>query len=189
MMPDWMTLKWTALFARGLVGIAFGVVAMAWPDETIAVLVVLWGCWALLDGAIALSAVVVLPGTGAKVIAGLAGVVSLLAAFFAIVRPGLAAATLTWFLGIWLLVRGILEILNAFATDVPNGRWALAAGGVLDGVIGVLFMANPGTAVLGIAFLLGLLALLWGCAVVGLAFWVRRSAPQQGLDLPNAAPG
>ncbi len=188
-MPDWMTLKWTALLARGLVGIAFGVVAMAWPDETIAVLVVLWGCWALLDGAIALAGVVVLPGTGPKVIAGLIGVVSLLVAFFAIAQPGLAAATLTWFLGIWLVIRGILEIVNAFSTDVPNGRWALVAAGVLDGVIGVLFIANPGTAALGIAFLLGLVAVLWGCAVVGMAFWVRRPAPEPGLDLSNAAPG
>jgi uncharacterized membrane protein HdeD (DUF308 family) len=189
MMPDWMTLRWTALLTRGLVGIAFGVVAMAWPDKTVTVLVVLWGCWALLDGAIGMVAVRGVPGTAPKVVAVVAGLVSLLIAFFAIVRPGLAATTLTWFLGIWLVVRGALEIVNAFGTDVPNGRWGLVAAGLLDGLIGVLFMANPGTAVLGIAFLLGLVALLWGCAVVGLAFWVRRSAPQPGLDLPDAAPG
>ena len=42
-MTDWLTLRWTTLLARGLVGVAFGVLAMAWPDETVAVLVVLWG--------------------------------------------------------------------------------------------------------------------------------------------------
>ena len=45
-----MTLRWTTLLVRGLVGVAFGVLAMAWPDETVLVLVVLWGCWALVDG-------------------------------------------------------------------------------------------------------------------------------------------
>ena len=49
-------------------------------------------------------------------------------------------------------------------------------------LIGFLFMANPGTAILGIAWLLGLLALLWGCVLVGLAFFVRKAAPPAGAD-------
>jgi uncharacterized membrane protein HdeD (DUF308 family) len=181
-MQDFMTLRWTVLLTRGLVGIAFGVLAMAWPEETVTVLVVLWGCWALVDGIVTMAAVRMVPGTGPKVVAILAGAVALVIAFFAIARPGVAAATITWFLGVWLVVRGVLEIVEAFSTDVPNGRWALVAGGVLDGLIGVLFMANPGSAILGIAFLLGLLALLWGCAAVGLAFFVRKAAPPTGAD-------
>jgi uncharacterized membrane protein HdeD (DUF308 family) len=189
MMQDWMTLRWTALLARGLIGIAFGVLAMAWPEETVVVLVVLWGCWALVDGVIAIVAVRAVPGTGPKVVALLAGVVALLVAFFAIVRPGVVAATITWFIGIWLVIRGAFEIIEAFSSSVANGRWALVFSGVLDGVLGVLFLANPGTAILGIAFLLGLLALLWGCAAVGLAFFVRHAAAQRDKGLPDAALG
>jgi uncharacterized membrane protein HdeD (DUF308 family) len=181
-MQDFMTLRWTALLTRGLIGIAFGVLAMAWPEETVTVLVVLWGCWALVDGLATMAAARMVPGTAPKVVAILAGVVALFIAFFAIARPGVAAATITWFIGVWLIVRGVLEIVEAFSTDVPNGRWALVATGLLDGLIGVLFMANPGSAILGIAFLLGLLALLWGCAAVGLAFFVRRAAPRAGAD-------
>jgi uncharacterized membrane protein HdeD (DUF308 family) len=188
-MTDWLTLRWTTLLARGLVGVAFGVLAMAWPDETVAVLVVLWGSWALIDGVMTLAIVGRVPGTAPKVVAILAGVVALLVAFFAIVKPGVAAATLTWFLGVWLVVRGVLEIVQAFSADVPSGRWALVLGGVLDGVIGVLFMANPGAAVLGIAFLLGLLAFLWGLAVVGLAFFVRKAATHAGAGSPDPAYG
>ncbi|MET0999876.1 MAG: DUF308 domain-containing protein [Marmoricola sp.] len=188
-MQDWMTLRWTTLLARGLVGVAFGVMAMAWPDETVTILVVIWGCWALLDGVITLAVVGRVPGTAPKVVAILAGAVALLVAFFAIARPGMAAATLTWFLGVWLVVRGVLELVQAFTADEAGGRWVLVLGGVLDGAIGVLFMANPGTAVLGIAFLLGLLAFLWGLAIVGLAFFVRRSAPHAGSDLPDPAYG
>lgn len=188
-MTDWMTLRWTTLLARGLVGVAFGVLAMAWPDETVSVLVVLWGSWALIDGVMTLAIVGRVPGTAPKVVAILAGVVALLVAFFAIVKPGVAAATLTWFLGVWLVVRGILEIVQALSAELPSGRWALVAGGVLDGLIGVLFMANPGTAVLGIAFLLGLLALLWGLAVLGLAFFVRKAQPHAAASSPGPAYG
>jgi uncharacterized membrane protein HdeD (DUF308 family) len=77
-MQDWMTLRWTMLLARGLVGVAFGVLAMAWPDETVTVLVVIWGCWALIDGAITLAVVGRVPGTAPKVVAIVSGVVALL---------------------------------------------------------------------------------------------------------------
>jgi len=43
-------------------------------------------------------------------------------------------------------------------------------------------MANPGAAVLGIAFILGLLAFLWGLAIVGLALFVRRARPPSVVD-------
>ena len=181
-MQDFMTLRWTVLLTRGLIGIGFGILAMAWPEETVTVLVVLWGCWALIDGIALLLAVRAVPGTAPKVVAIVAGAVALLIAFFAIARPGLAAATITWFIGVWLVVRGVLEIVEAFSTGASSGRWALIAGGLLDLLIGVLFMLNPGSAILGIAWLLGLLALLWGCVAVGMAFFVRKAAPPAGAD-------
>ncbi len=185
-MEDWITLRWTTLLLRGLVGVGFGVVAMAWPDETVTVLVVTWGCWALVDGLITLAVAARVPGTVPKDVAVLAGVVALLVALFAIARPGVAAATLTWFLGAWLVVRGGLEIVQALSHEEGTGRWLLAVGGVVDGAIGVLFLANPGNAVLGIAFVLGLLALLWGLAFLVLAFFVRRAAPRAAAsDVPD----
>ncbi|MGZ5398695.1 MAG: HdeD family acid-resistance protein [Nocardioides sp.] len=188
-MQDWMTLRWTTLLARGLVGVVFGVVAMAWPDETVTVLVVIWGCWALLDGVIVLAVAGRVPGTALRVVAILAGAVALLVAFFAIARPVVAAETLTWFLGVWLVVRGVLEIVQASSADEAGGRWVLVLGGLVDGALGVLFMANPGTAVLGIAFILGLLAFVWGLAILGLALFVRRAAPRSGADVADRAYG
>jgi uncharacterized membrane protein HdeD (DUF308 family) len=188
-MLDWITLRWSTLLVRGLVGIAFGVLAMAWPDETVTLVVVIWGCWALLDGVVMLAVVGKVPGTAPKVIAILAGVVALLVAFFAIARPGVAAATLTWFLGVWLVVRGVLEVVQAFTSDEPGVRWVLVLSGILDGVIGGLFMANPGTAVLGIAFFLGLLAFVWGVTLVAMAFFSRRASARSGANLVGPAYG
>ena len=184
-MQDFMTLRWTVLLTRGLIGIVFGAVAMAWPEETVVVVVVLWGCWALVDGIAMLLFVRAVPGTAPKVVAILAAVVALVIAIIAIARPGLAAATITWFIGVWLVVRGVLEIVEAFRTEASSGRWALVAGGLLDGLIGVLFMLNPGSAILAIAWLLGLLALLWGCVAVGMAFMVRKAEPPAGADSPT----
>jgi uncharacterized membrane protein HdeD (DUF308 family) len=189
MLQDTFTLRWSALLVRGLIGVGFGVVAMVWPEETMTVLVVLWGCWALLDGVMLVASAFVVEGTAPKLLAAAIGVVALLAAFFALLRPGLAAATLTWFIGIWLVVRAIFEIISAFSATEASSRWVLVLGGVLDGLIGILFIANPGTGALAIAFVVGLLALFWGCAFVVLAFVVRRAEKTAHVVPPGAAYG
>lgn len=187
MLEDSMKLRWTTLLLRGGIGIVFGVLAMAWPDETVVVLVVLWGCWALVEGVLMIGSVGFVQGGGAKAALVVIGVLSLLVAFFALFQPWVAAATLTWFLGIWLVVRGILEIVGAFTGPVGGGRWVLVLGGVVDGAIGVLFMANPGTAALSIAWLLGLLAFVWGVVFVVIALGVRHTAAKLSSSGPPEA--
>ena len=139
------------------------------------VLVLLLGCWALADGAATIAQAFGHHGWGQRVGLLFLGALTLVAAVIAITRPGLTAATLTWILGIWLVVRGLFEILAAFfSRSLQTSRWILVLSGVVDGVIGVVLMANPGAAALSIAFLIGLLALVWGLVFLGLAFAVRR---------------
>ena len=161
----------------------FGVLAMAWPDETVVILVVLWGCWALVDGVMAIACAGLVQGGGAKLVMILLGVLSLAVPFFALVRPGVAAAIQTWSLGVWLVIRVVSEVIAAFNAS-GGRRWVLAFGGVVEGVMGVLFMANPGTAALAIAFLLGLLAFVWGLVIVAMALGVRHAA----ASLPSSSP-
>ena len=182
-MQDFMTLRWTVLLTRGLIGIGFGILAMAWPEETVTVLVVLWGCWALVDGIAMLLAVRAVPGTAPKVVAIVAGargpVDRVLRHRATRSRSGDHHLVHRRLVG---RPRGPGDRARRSAPTCSSGRWALVAGGLLDLLIGVLFMLNPGSAILGIAWLLGLLALLWGCVAVGMAFFVRKAAPPAGAD-------
>lgn len=96
----------------------------------------------------------------------LTGLVSLVVAFLAIFRPGLTAVALTWVLGLWWTARGVLECVLGLVNHVGSTRWVA--------LLGALFLSNPGGAV-GIAVVLGLSALVWGVALLGLGLWVRRS--------------
>ncbi|MFT4084859.1 MAG: DUF308 domain-containing protein [Nocardioides sp.] len=163
MIKDLLSVSWKLLVVRGLIGILFGIAAMAWPLDTALALAVLWGVWALVD-AIGTFTQVFAPGTtaGSQVLLILLGAISMIAAFFAIIHPALAAATLIWILGIWLIVRGVFELGGALSATAGGARGLILLSAVLDVVLGLLFVSHPGHSAVGIAWLLGLIALCWG---------------------------
>lgn len=172
---------------RGVLGVIFGIVAMVWPVETIVVLTVLWGIWALVEG-ITLLVQAFRPGTQGRIWSIVMGIIALVAAFFGIFRPGVTAVALTWILGIWLITRGVFELVGAFASSRATPRWLLALSGLLSLVIGVLFVANPGTGAIAVAFWLGIVALIWGIMFVVAAIMVRKDVKtlQAGVSPPPA---
>jgi len=169
---DWLNLSWKMLMVRGAVGIVFGIIAMAWPLETAIALALLWGFWALADGVGSLVQAF-RPETTGRFWHGVMGVIALVAAFFAIFSPAVAAVALTWILGIWLIVRGVFELVGAFSSSAQLPRWLLVAGGVLSILLGLLFALNPGGSAVGIAFWLGIIAFAWGVAFLALGFMER----------------
>jgi uncharacterized membrane protein HdeD (DUF308 family) len=172
---DWMNLSWQSLVVRGAVGVVFGIIAMVWPVSTAIALAVLWGIWALVDGVGSIVQAFQPQATG-RVLLVVMGLIALVAGFFAIFSPAVAAVTLTWILGIWLMVRGVFELVGAFTSTESAPRWLLALGGGLSIVLGVLFVVNPGRSAVAIAFWLGLTALAWGLAFVVLGIVLRSQA-------------
>ena len=175
MTHDWLNLSWKMLMTRGALAIVFGILAMVWPLETAIALAVLFGVWALVDG-IGSFAQAFEKGTptSGRVLLVVMGVAALIAAFFAIFSPAVAAVTLTLILGIWLIVRGAFEVFAAFAATRDAPRWLLLLSAGVDVVLGVLFVANPGASAVAIAWVLGLVAVVWGVAFMATGFVVRR---------------
>jgi len=172
---DLLSTAWKLLLLRGVMGILFGILALTWPDLTVIAFAVLWGIWALVDGLGLFAAAFRPDGTGGqRVLAGVMAVIAVLAGLYAIVHPGSAAVALTWVLGIWLLVRGIFELVGAFAVDLPgSSRWMGVISALVDFLLGGILVAHPGKSAVGIAWLLGLVALFWGVVLIVLAFVVR----------------
>jgi uncharacterized membrane protein HdeD (DUF308 family) len=179
MLTEWLTAGWKLLLFRGVVALLFGVVAMVWPVTTVVALVVLWGIWALVDGLASFgNAFSSGRGGWARVGWGLLGVVAVLAALYAFVRPGATAAVLIWVLGIWLFARGLVELVLGLGRTPPAPRWLILLGAALDVVLGLLFVTNPGRSAVGIAVVLGIFAVAWGVVFVLLAFAARKLAKE-----------
>jgi uncharacterized membrane protein HdeD (DUF308 family) len=175
MTHDWLNLSWKMLMVRGSLAIVFGLVAIAWPLETAIALAIVFGFWALVDG-VGSFAQAFEKGTptSARILLIVMGAAALIAAFFAIFSPAVAAVTLTWILGIWLIVRGAFEVFAAFSATRDAPRWLLLVTAGVDVILGILFVANPGSSALAIAWVLGLVAIVWGVAFLATGFIVRR---------------
>jgi uncharacterized membrane protein HdeD (DUF308 family) len=183
---DWLTLGWKMLLVRGAIGIVFGILAIAWPISTAIALALLWGIWALTDGIGSIAQAFQPESRGSRLWLVVLGVIALLAGFFAIVHPGMTVATLTWILGIWLIIRGIFELAGAFSSQHLTPRWLLVLSGLLSILIGILFAANPGAGAVGIAVVLGVTALIWGVVLIAVAMSVRRAAAPGAAAQPGS---
>jgi len=184
---DWLTLGWKMLLVRGVIAVIFGILAIAWPIHTAIALALLWGIWALTDGIGSIVQAFQPESKGSRLWLVVLGVIALVAAFFAITSPGMAAATLTWILGIWLIIRGVFELAGAFSSQQVVPRWLLVLNGLLSILIGVLFAANPGAGAVGIAVVLGVTALVWGVVLIGVGWSVRREL-HSGPAHPSPSP-
>jgi uncharacterized membrane protein HdeD (DUF308 family) len=166
---------WWTFILRGILAIAFGVLAFLAPGLGIAVLVGLFAAWALIDGVTGL-----LAGIRSRerdrswwlaVLEGLAGIV---AAIIALVFPVLAAEVLVIIIGAWAIVTGAFEIVSAIRLrEQIQGELWLGLAGVASIMFGVILFLFPGAGALSLVWLIGGFAIAFGAFLVILGWRLR----------------
>lgn len=175
---DALARHWWLIALRGLVAVVFGLLAFVWPGMTLAVLVLFFGAYALVDGILAI-VVAVRGGTDHRLFIGLEGVVGVLAGLAAFAFPGLTALVLLYIIAFWAVLTGVLEVVAAVRLRrVINNEWGLIIGGVLSVLFGIVLIVAPGAGALAVVFLIGAYAVLFGITLLMLS-WRLRSHQQR----------
>jgi uncharacterized membrane protein HdeD (DUF308 family) len=167
------------MLIRGLASIVIGVLAITWPGVTIAVLVGIFGAYAIIDGItnlfIGFSHARAGGRSWAHVVQGLVGIGAGVLTFL---WPGVTALALVFFIAAWAVVTGVFEIVAAIRLrQIIKGEWLLALSGALSVAFGLLMFAFPGAGAVGLAFVLGTYAVAAGLILVML-----------GIRLPSRVP-
>jgi uncharacterized membrane protein HdeD (DUF308 family) len=164
---------WWALALRGLAAVVFGILAFSLPGMTLAVLVLLFGAFALVNGVLAIVSAVRSGGDHLWYLL-LEGVVGILAGIAAFTWPGLTALVLLFIIAVWAVLTGILEVIVALRLrKAIKNEWALIAGGILSLVFGVFMLVSPGAGALALVWLIGAYAIIYGITLFALAWEVR----------------
>jgi uncharacterized membrane protein HdeD (DUF308 family) len=163
------------LLIRGIVGLVIGILAVAWPGITIAVLVGIFGLYAVIDGVTNLVLGVSHDRSRGRSWAQvLQGIVGIVAGVLAFIWPGITALWLVLFIGAWAIVTGALEIVAAVRLrKLIKGEWLLALSGVMSVLFGILVFAFPGAGAVGIAWVLGIYAAAAGLVLIALGMRLR----------------
>ena len=188
-MIDLMKRSSTYLFVSGTVALLFGLVAAFFPIATGLTLVVLWGIYALLDGIVAAVMAFNPRPDQSRGYLIFTAIVGILAGGIAVFSPVTAGLALLWVLGVWLILRGVIEIISAFTQQQTAPRWLMVLGGAFWLLAGWLILSAPNTAAtLIIALWLGILAIVWGIVLITVGLLVRREvnriAPIEGEIVP-----
>ena len=170
---DELARHWWVIALRGLAAVLFGVLAFVWPGMTLAVLVLLFGAYALVDGILGILAAF-RGDTQHRWAMALEGVVSVLAGLAAFAWPGLTALVLLYIIAFWAIVTGVLEIVAAVRLRrALSNELGLVIGGVLSVLFGIVLLVAPGAGALAVVFLIGAYAIVFGLALLGLAWRLR----------------
>ncbi len=167
--------NWRALALRGLVALLFGLVVLFWPGLVLAVLAVLFGIYALVDGAITFVPALRSSDRDAQRSLPVAeGVVGIIAGLVALLWPGLSASGLVYVIAGWAVATGVLKILSAIAlrAEVENG-WLLAGSGALSVLFGTVLVVLARSDLPFLAPFIGVFAVVVGLALVVFAFRLR----------------
>jgi uncharacterized membrane protein HdeD (DUF308 family) len=166
--------NWWALAVRGVAAVLIGLVALAWPGLTLAVLIILYGAFAVVDGGFAI--VAGLRGTGGtrRWLLLAEGVLGLLAGLVALFWPGLTAVVVLYVFSFWAIFGGLLRILGAILLRREiNNMWTMALGGALWVLLGIVLAILPGAGLLAVAWVIGVLTLAMGVTLIIQAFRAR----------------
>lgn len=170
--------NWWALLIRGLVAIAFGVIALWHPILAGIALIVLFGAYAFVDGVFAVYSAVAAAEHGTRwwpfAIEGIVGLAIGVITWFEPAATGLA---LYWLIAAWAIVTGVFEIIAAvqLRRSIAGEIWLIVAGAISI-LFGVLLWAMPGAGVLTLLWLIGIYAIIFGLLWIVLAFRLRNHA-------------
>ncbi|MEV0595101.1 HdeD family acid-resistance protein [Nonomuraea cavernae] len=169
---------WWLVLIRGIAAIIFGILALVWPGLTVLVLVIFFGAYAIVNGLFLLFAGSE-PDAGSRAWLIISGILGIVAGVVALVWPGITSLALLYLVAIWAILAGVAEIVAGVRLrETTVNEWILIVGGVLLVIFGLVLLIWPGAGLLTLVWLVGLFAILYGIAVMALAFRIKKIAPQ-----------
>jgi len=182
------TESWWAMVLRGIVAIAFGLLAFIWPHITITVLVLFWGAYALVDGIFAIAAGIRSHGEYKRwwllLVEGILGVIAGVLAF---VIPGITALILLILIASWAIVTGVFEIAAAIQLRKQiHNEWLLALAGVASILFGIALLVNPLAGALAVIWLIGAYAIVFGVLLIALGLRLHNMLRHADRMTPRA---
>ena len=167
--PIRLAASWWILVIRGVLAVAFGVLAFVYPISALHAFVLLFGAFSIANGLFALVAAVQWhrPDTGrwwytiAQAVLGIAvGIVTF-------VEPNITLYALAFLIAFWAILSGVMEIASGrrMRAHVP-GEMFLVIAGLASILLGIVFLLEPRLPLLFVTFSIAAYAVVAGVSLI-----------------------
>ena len=153
---------WQLLLLIGVLGVALGVIVLAWPGKTLVVAGVLFGIYLVASGVgYVFSAFGAHAGVAMRVLSFLTGVVMLMLGFFCFRDKLESILLLALWIGIGWLFRGVTLLAAALSFDhIPARGWQVLSG--------VIIVIGGGVLIISPLDSIAILTLVAGCWLIAI---------------------
>src|SRR5690606_35537706 len=147
-----------------------------WPGLTIAILIIIFGVFVLLDGLMMLGvgfrARRASPNSWNLALQGILNVIIGLVAFFAPIATAMALIIL---IAAWAVVMGVLEIIAALRLRRRlDNQWLLVVSGIISVLLGLSLVMAPEAGIVVMAWIIGGFSLLSSLVLFSVAARLRK---------------
>jgi uncharacterized membrane protein HdeD (DUF308 family) len=104
----------TALLVEGILIIVIAVIVFVWPGPALVALIYLIAIWAIVTGIVLVTAGMALVRLSGELLLVVSGILSILLGFILLVHPAVGVVALSWWLGAYALLFGIILLSAAF---------------------------------------------------------------------------
>lgn len=176
-MRTFFTSMWRTILLRGLASLVFGVLAFFYPQITVAVVVTIFGIYALVDGLLGVWGVYRGSKDGRSVPSLLTALAGIVAGLICLLAPQFATTYVLLLIGLWNVAAGLLQVVGAIVLRKEiEQAWLMALGGAIGAALGALIMFYPASAAVGIVWIIAATAVLVGLVLVVFALKLRGAA-------------
>jgi uncharacterized membrane protein HdeD (DUF308 family) len=164
------------VLAAGALSVLIGLLVLAWPGATIRIIAWLFAIQLLIAGVLQLvSAFSAERGPGGRVLFALLGALSILVGLLCLREPLQTALVLGLLIGAMWVVQGVAGMVHAIANESGAARgWAITSG-VLSVLGGAVVLVYPGTSLVVLTWLFGIVLVAVGVVLVAQGLSTRRS--------------
>jgi uncharacterized membrane protein HdeD (DUF308 family) len=167
--------NWWVLLLRGICGIAFGLLAFAWPGITLLTLILLYGVFVGAEGFLEIIAAIRGGTVAPRWWLAIAGIIALAASAVTFLAPGITTLVLLYIIAAWAVVHGIFEVIGAIQLrKLISNEWLLVFSGLLSVAFGLCVLIWPGAGALSLIWLIAAYAIVAGVLCVGLSFRLKK---------------
>lgn len=169
---------WWELVIRGVLIVIFGALAIAYPDLTLALLIVFFGAFTFIEGIFQMVGSFAAKADNPQwVLMFISGLFSFMIGVIVLSWPGMSALVLLYFIGAWALINGTVQIVFGLRSGESGARKGVhALGGIIGIIFGMLCLTWPGATAMSIVIFIGFLAMFFGIQLIVLGFLSRGEA-------------